>query len=320
MKIAAAHVAPVYMNPLASAEKAASWITRAGGEGIDLVVFPEVFIPGFPYWINAFAPLAQLAANERYQDCSVEVAGPEIAIVQAAARAANVAVVIGISERSPGGRSCYNTSVVIDRDGALLGHHRKLKPTLAERMIWGDGDGSTLSVFQTAVGRVGALACWEHTMNLARQALAEQNIEIHAGLWPGLSTIAGFEEVADIQIEAMMRNHALTAQCFVACASSPVTAEIMDWIAREIGPTDMLGVGGGWTAIIHPFAMTLAGPVSGLEEQLVAAEIDLDARHGVKFWVDGTGHYSRPDVLSLNFDRTPRRTMYETSFSPVTDK
>ena len=315
LKVAAAHVAPIFMDSAASAAKAAEWVGRARDEGCDLVVFPEVFVPGFPYWINAYAPLAQLDLNRRYQDASIELPGPEIALVQEAARACGTAVVLGASERASGGRTCYNASIFIDRDGTLLGCHRKLKPTYAERYIWGQGDGSSLLVVDSAVGRIGGLACWEHTMNLARQALVEQGIEIHAGLWPSLSTIAGFEAVANIQIEAMMRNHALTGQCFVVCASSPVTRAMIDYIERELGPIETLGEGGGWSAVIHPFAATLAGPVSGVEEQLVAAEIDLDARNDVKLWVDGTGHYARPDVLALMFDRTARPSMIEMSAS-----
>lgn len=309
VKLAAAHVAPVFMDAMASTEKACTWIERAADEHVDVLVFPEVFLPGFPYWINLYAPLVQAGLNRRYQDQSVEVPGAAVAALQEAARRCGVAVVMGASERQFGGRTCYNSSIVIDRDGTLLGVHRKLKPTYAERYIWGQGDGSTLGVYAASAGRIGALACWEHTMNLARQALIEQRQEIHAALWPGLSTLAGFDQVANIQIEAMMRNHALTGQCFVVCASSPVTPEMLDYLERELGPQQMLGVGGGWSAVIHPFAATLAGPVVGVEEQLVIAEANLDDISDVKLWVDSTGHYSRPDVLQLMFNRAAQPTM-----------
>lgn len=311
VKVAAAHISPVFMKPMESAEKAAEWIRRAGADGIDLIVFPEVYLPGFPYWINNYPPLHQVAMNRRYQDASVEVNGPEIACIRAAARDAGVVVVMGASERAEGGRTCFNSAILIDKDGELVGVHRKLKPTYAERYIWGQGDGSGLWVKPTAAGRVGALCCWEHTMNLARQAIAEQQVQIHAALWPGLSTMAGFEAVADIQIDAMMRNHALTAQCFVVCASSPVTQEIMDFLQQEFGSADMLAVGAGYSAVFHPFAAAVAGPKKGLEEGLVVAEIDLDDCSDAKMWLDGSGHYSRPDVLALLFDRRPKPTMVE---------
>lgn len=311
LKVAAAHISPVFMDPMGSAEKAAEWIRRGGRDGVDFIVFPEVFIPGFPYWINSYAPLAQLTANRLYQDRSIEADGPELAIVREAARDAGVVVAMGASERAKGGRTCFNSTAFIDRDGTLLGIHRKLKPTYAERYIWGQGDGSTLFVLDSAVGRIGGLACWEHTMNLARQALIEQGIEIHAALWPGLSTIRGLEGINDLQVEAMMRNHALTGQCFVVCASSPVTEEMVRFMTDELGPHDWLSPGGGWTSVIHPFGATLAGPLTGGGDQLLVAEIDLDDRYDVKMWVDSTGHYARPDVLSLRFDRREQKTVIE---------
>ena len=309
VKLAAAHLAPVFMDAMASAEKAAQWIGEAGTQGIDLLVFPEVFLPGFPYWINCYAPLIQADGNTRYQQESVTIDGPEVALLVEAARAAGVAVVMGASERRVQGRTCHNSAIFIDPQQGVIGVHRKLQPTYAERYIWGQGDGSTLIAPAMIGSRVSALCCWEHTMNLARQSMIELQAEIHAALWPSLSTMAGFDAIADLQIEAMMRNHALTGGCFVVAAANPVGEDVLAFLDRELGPQEFLTAGGGWSAIIHPFAPTVAGPHTGSEEALVSATVDLDEIHGVKQWLDGTGHYARPEILSLTVDRRVKSTV-----------
>ncbi|MEM6682997.1 MAG: carbon-nitrogen hydrolase family protein [Pseudomonadota bacterium] len=311
MKVAAAHLAPCLLDAEKSGQKAAEWIARAAREHIELLVFPEVFIPGFPHWINCYAPLIQAGVNRAYQDQSVSVDGPEIAHVCNAAAEHNVAVILGISERPKGSRTCFNSVVFIGSDGAVLGVHRKLKPTYAERYIWGEGDGSSLIVTDMPPARVGGLACWEHMMNLARQALIEDGEQIHAALWPSLSTMAGFDAVANIQIEAMMRNHALTGQTFVISASSPVTTEMLAIMHEQLGPQKLMTTGGGWTAIVHPFGGLVAGPITGTDEHLLSAEINLEDISDTKLWADTTGHYARPDVLRLEIDRSARSTLIE---------
>eukprot|EP00192_Tetraselmis_astigmatica_P013384 CAMPEP_0117651104 /NCGR_PEP_ID=MMETSP0804-20121206/1911_1 /TAXON_ID=1074897 /ORGANISM="Tetraselmis astigmatica, Strain CCMP880" /LENGTH=330 /DNA_ID=CAMNT_0005457053 /DNA_START=195 /DNA_END=1189 /DNA_ORIENTATION=- len=308
MKVAAAHVAPVYMNSMASAKKAAEWIARAGGEGVELVVFPEVFLPGFPYWINVYPPCTQAGLNRRYQDQSVEIGGPEIAVIREAAKAAGCAVTIGVSERQSGGRTCHNSAVVIDKDGSLVSVHRKLMPTYAERYIWGLGyrlpnGASDLGGARGGSGLLGA----HHEPGEAEPRGAERGGALRAVAIP--STLVGFDTVANPQIEAMMKNHAITGQVPVVCASSPVTQEMLDFMEKELGPQTFMGTGGGWTAVVHPFALVLSGPVSSVvEEQLVVAEIDPSMRNDVKMWVDNEsgGHYSRPDIFQFSFQSSGR--------------
>jgi len=306
-KLAAAHVAPVFLDTLATTKKACEWIRSASEESVDLLVFPEVFLPGFPYWINCYPPLIQGGLNRRYHDAAIEAKGSEMREVAQCAAENNVSVVLGFCERETEGHTLYNSMAFIDNDGEILGIHRKLQPTYAERYIWGRGDASSLLVVEGSVGRVGGLACWEHTMNLARQALVEKGQEIHAACWPSLSTMQGFTEIADQQIEAMMRNHALTSQSFVVCASSPVGEDVLSVMESELGQQEFLGVGGGWSAIIHPFTADLAGPHKGAEERLVCAEVDLEDLADVKLWVDGAGHYSRPELLWMNIDESPKK-------------
>ncbi len=318
-RVAAAHVSPVLLDATASAIKACEWIATAGTDNIDLLVFPEVFIPGFPYWINCYPPLVQIGITAEYQSASVVISGPEVAMVRAAAAEAGVAVVLGVSEREAEGYSCYNSQVFIEKDGTISGVHRKLQPTFAERTVWGQGDGSTLFVLDMDVGKVGGLVCWEHTMHLARQALVAQGEEIHAGSWPSLSTLAGFEATADDQIEAMMRSHAIMAQCFVICASSPLTEAMITRMESALGPQSFVTPGGGWSAVIHPMTPIMAGPHTGLTEKLLVADIDLDEIRVAKVFVDGAGHYARPEVLRLLFDDEAKTVMVRSSDNGTAD-
>ncbi|KAK7749150.1 hypothetical protein SLS62_008438 [Diatrype stigma] len=149
------------------------------------------------------------------------------------------------------------------------------------------------------------LACWENTMNLARQTLIEEGQEIHAGAWPALSTMSGFETVADTQIEALMKNHALTGQCYVICASNYIDDYCLNWMKEKLGPQDLVKAGGGWSAVIHPFCEVLAGPVKGggKGDAFVDAEVDTAQLGTVKVWIDANGHYKRPEILKLEVCR-----------------
>lgn len=300
VRLAAAHAAPVYLDVAATVDKAVALIEEAGSRDVDVLVFPEVFVPGFPYWINCYPPLIQAGLHVQYGQASVTVPGPEMDRVCVAARAAGVMVVIGVNEREGG--TLYNTQVFISSSGQLLGKHRKLQPTFAERTVWGQGDASTLSTWQTDAGVVGGLVCWEHTMNLARHALIGQGEQIHAGSWPGLSTLAGFTETFDDQVEAMSRSHAITGQCFVVVASSPVTEQMLDTMTQALGPQEFLTTGGGWSAIIAPDTSYLANPHTGGEERLLVADGDLGQILGLKVFVDAVGHYSRRELLHLVVD------------------
>lgn len=299
--VAAVHAAPVYLDARATLAKACELIADAGRKGARLVVFPEVFVPGFPYFINCYAPDVQGPMLVRYADASIEVPGPELHAVQDAAAAAAANVVLGVSERAAG--TLFNTQVFIGDDGAYLGKHRKLQPTFAERYVWGQGDGSTLGVFDTSVGRVGGLVCWEHTMNLARHALVLEGEEIHAASWPGLESAANLTGMFDAQVEALTRAQALTGQCFVVVAQNPVTANMLEVMHDALGPQEHVTEGGGWSAVVHPMSPYLAGPHTGTEERTLIAELDLADIAALKRLVDSAGHYARPEVLKLLVDK-----------------
>ncbi|MCD9198025.1 carbon-nitrogen hydrolase family protein [Aeromicrobium wangtongii] len=314
--VAAVHAAPEYLDVDRTIEKACGLIIEAGEQGADLIVFPEVFVPGFPYWINCYAPLVQVPMHARYANTSIDMSdAASLRPVQEAARRAETMVVLGINEREGG--SLYNAQVFIDERGNIIGRHRKLQLTFAERTLWAQGDGSTLNVFDTKVGRLGGLICWEHTMNLARQALVGLGEQIHASSWPGLSTLAGFSDTFDDQVEAMTRNHALTSQSFVVVAQNPVNQQVLDVLEAALGPQEFLTTGGGWSAIIHPMTPYLAGPHTGLEEKILYATIDLEDITGVKMFVDSNGHYARGDILRLSVDDRAAVSVSRTSGNGV---
>ncbi|KAI3393761.1 hypothetical protein diail_3720 [Diaporthe ilicicola] len=311
LKVAAAHVAPIYMNKELTTVRVINLIHDAGVQGIKLLAFPETFILGYPYFIEAYPPLSQVSALAQYAEQSVvcDDSDPCIRAIQDACREAGVTISLGVSERMGGGYTLFNSQIHIDSSGSIVGVHRKLHPTYAERYVWAQGDGSTLNEWPVAARggqgsyNLGGLCCWENSLNGARQALIEQNQHVHVGEWPSLSTMRGFKGLADAQIEALMKAHALTAQVFVLTASSPVDDTCLDWMEKTLGKQDSVKKGGGWSAVIHPFCSYLSGPYTGEGDTLVLTELDLNELGQVKVWIDGNGHYKRPEVLEINVNR-----------------
>lgn len=313
-KAAAIMAAPVFLDRDATIDKACGLIKEAGDNGAELIAFPEVYVPGYPYWIWLGTPtwgapfFAELFKN------AVEIGDPATDRLCAAARAADTHVVMGINEREDG--TLYNTLLYISREGEILGRHRKLQPTHVERTVWGRGDGSDLRVFKTDVGAVGGLICWEHTMDLIRYAMIAMGEEIHIAAWPGTSTLthnphsAIFNNVTD----AAVRHHALAGQVFVISVQNPIDQGTIDKLGLTDQP-DMIQPGGGWSAIVGPDGQIIAGPLTG-EEGILYADINLEERILAKYACDSVGHYARPDVarLLLNLDPQHVAEVSETSW------
>ena len=295
-RVAAVQASPVFLNRDATVDKAIGLIGEVAAGGASLAVFPETWIPGYPVWTNAdsrwnYGP-AKKVYGELYRN-AVEIPGPVVDHLCKAAREHNVGVVMGVHERATSG-TLYNSMVFIDRNGTLLGKHRKLVPTYHERMVWGRGDGSTLSVFDSSLGRIGGLVCWEHWMPLARYALYAAGEQVHAAVWP----------TATETFLLSCRNMAFEGRMYVIAAGSYFTQEMLppdfELLDEMKNLPQKLCLGG--SAIIGPDGRFIAGPVYD-RETIVYGDIDLNRLSEEKMMLDNVGHYARPDVFSLRVNR-----------------
>ncbi len=297
VRAAAVQIAPDLDSPRCTIERVLAAIDEAAGKGVNLIVFPETLVPYYPYFSFVKAPVAQGADHLRLYEHAVAVPGPVTAAVSAVARQHGIVVVLGVNERDHG--SLYNTQLVFDADGTLVLKRRKITPTFHERMIWGQGDASGLKVVPTAVGRLGALACWEHYNPLARYALMAQHEEIHCAQFPGSMVGQIFAD----QMEVTIRHHALESGCFVVNATGWLTDAQITTITPDVAMQKALR-GGCCTAIVSPEGVLLAPPLRE-GEGMVIADLDMALITKRKRMMDSVGHYARPELLSLVINDAP---------------
>jgi nitrilase len=305
VRVAVVQAAPAFFDTETAVDEVCTRTQEAAAQGASLVLFPEAYVGGYP-WGLAFGTAvggrspAGRRTWERYWKGAIDVPGPETERLAEAARAAGVFLCVGVIERdatySRGTLFC--TLLYLGPDGALLGKHRKLKPTAAERLIWGEGDGSTLTVVDTPFGRVGGLICWENYMPLARMAMYGKGVEIYLA------------PTADARPtwQATLQHIALEGRCFVLGCNQYVRRDMYPAdleIADELQAWPEVLCRGG-SAIYGPLGECLAGPVWE-EAGILTADLDLAAVPRGKFDFDVTGHYARPDVFHLEVDERPRR-------------
>ncbi len=307
LRLAAVQAAPVFMDRDATLAKTIRLMESAAEDGAHLIGFPETWIPGYPWWIWLGAPHWGLQFAARYRRHAIRRDGPEMRLLcQAAARCGLVAV-FGFAELDGG--SLYMGQSIVDRDGTVRLHRRKLKPSRAERMVFGEGDGSGLSVVHTSVGRVGALNCWEHLQPLSKYALYAQNEAIHVASWPALCLARGRAYAAGPEVSASISQvYAVEGSCFVVAPTALVDAATLDIVADTADRRAMLSVpgrqsAGGAAAIWGPDGQRLAPALDESSEGLVCASVDPQAAELARIGNDVSGHTSRPDVLRLLIDR-----------------
>lgn len=306
-RAAAVQASPVYLDPSATADKAASLVREAAGHGAKLVAFPEVFVPGYPYWNWITDPVTGSAWFEKLAKASVLVPGPEIDIVRKAARDADCHVVLGVNERSPVSLGAiYNTLVFIGPDGALLGKHRKLVPTWAEKLTWTGGDGSSLRVYDTEIGRLGGLACGENTNTLARFALLGQGELVHVASYISLPVAPPDYDMAEaIKLRAIA--HSFEGKIFTIVSCSTVSEEIIAAMESVVpdARARLQRKSSAFSGIIGPDGRVVGDALID-DEGIVYADIDLDRCIQPKQMHDIVGHYNRFDVFDLRVNRRPQ--------------
>jgi len=297
LRVAVVQAAPVIMDLWATVEKTRHLIREAADNGAKLVVFPESFIPAYPRgftfgFVVGSRTMEGRADWKRYYDNSVAVPGPVTDILSDAARESEIYLSIGVTEKDGDGRtaSLYCTNLLFGPDGSFLGKHRKLKPTGSERYIWGEDDGSTLTVVDTPYGRMGSLICWENYMPLARVAMYSKGVTIY---------LAPTADSRD-EWQSTMRHIALEGRCFVIGCNQ--------YVEKSMNPTDMnyyhelenqpeIMCPGG-SCVVSPYGKYLAGPVFN-KEDILYADLDLDDAISSRMDFDPMGHYSRPDILEF---------------------
>jgi nitrilase len=309
---------PVWNDLSGGIDKTIALATEAAGRGADIIAFPEVWIPGYPWFLWLDSVAWQSGFVLPYARNSLVPGSPEFARIEGAARELGIAISLGFSEQDHG--SLYIAQAFIDRDGVTRSVRRKLKPTHVERTLFGEGDGSDIHVLDTEFGRLGALNCWEHLQPLAKYAMFAQGEQLHVAAWPSFSIFEGavFALGPEVNVGAA-RQYAVEGQTFVLSPTGMVGEAGQKLVADTEQKRQFLALGGGYARIFAPDGRELAEPIPPTEEGLLYADIDYAAILAAKNAADPVGHYSRPDVFRLYFDNSRRSRVVNQPLRPGPD-
>ena len=309
-RVAVVQAAPVFMDRSATIDKCIQLIADAAANGARVIAFPENFVPGYPWFFWLGSPAWAMQYMLQYHEQALVIDSLDYRRLEQAAADHEVFVCLGFTERSNG--SLYMAQAFIDDQGRTLSTRRKLKPTVAERMVFGEGDGSDIQVHETNIGRLGGLCCWEHIQPLTKFAMYSKHEQVHVAAWPGFSLYTEVTPAIGGEVNnAVSRTYAVEGQCFVLAPCGMVSEDVVELFCQTDEARNLLKVGGGFARIYGPDGADLATPLPPNQEGLLYADINLGAVTMAKVAADPVGHYSRSDVTRLLFNSEPRRPVTE---------